>query len=243
MFYVTLPSNSSMSYYPQNTLTHYHTKLPHALDLKGEWEVGLAELLYPHTWYNVRGKECWFSIRPEGQGSLYLTLNEGQYNTNEKLLKTMSALVDSMGGKGIELYYEDITQKVTININEGYTMTLSAALGRLLGLSSGTYEAGVHTSSHVVDVNQGFYSLYVYCNISEPRLVGDSLVPLLRIVPVKGKDGETIIKSYENIHYVPVQQKHFDTLEIDIRDDTGKPIPFERGKLVTTLHFKRRKRF
>lgn len=44
-FYVTLPSDSSLSYFSENKISHYVTQLPTTLDLKGEWEVGLVELI------------------------------------------------------------------------------------------------------------------------------------------------------------------------------------------------------
>ena len=53
-FYVMLPSNSSMQYFPDNETSNFVTKLPRTLQLDGEWEVGLAEIDYPHTWYNIR---------------------------------------------------------------------------------------------------------------------------------------------------------------------------------------------
>ena len=54
-FYLVLPSNSSMSMYPNNTLAQYVTNLPRRISLSGEWECGLTEIHYPHDWYNVRG--------------------------------------------------------------------------------------------------------------------------------------------------------------------------------------------
>src|SRR3989442_1407967 len=52
-FYLTLPSNSSEKYYPDNTLAHFTTKLHNDVTLTGEWEVALAEIMYPRNWYNV----------------------------------------------------------------------------------------------------------------------------------------------------------------------------------------------
>ena len=52
-FYLTLPSNSSMDYYKGNSLANFTTRLPNAIDLTGDWEVGLVEIQYPHNWYNV----------------------------------------------------------------------------------------------------------------------------------------------------------------------------------------------
>jgi hypothetical protein len=60
--YLTLPSNSSMNYFPSNTLTHYTTKLPKIMDLDGTWQIGLAEIHYPHSWYNVKNKEAWLKV-------------------------------------------------------------------------------------------------------------------------------------------------------------------------------------
>ena len=39
----------------------------------------------------------------------------------------------------------------------------------------------------MVDMAQGFYSLYAYTNVVESDLVGHSIEPLLRIVPLAGK--------------------------------------------------------
>ena len=56
-FYLTLPSNASMNMYPDNTLAD----LPQRIDLSGEWECGLAEIQYPHTWYNITEEDtCFF---------------------------------------------------------------------------------------------------------------------------------------------------------------------------------------
>ena len=49
------------------------------------------------------------------------------------------------------------------------------------------------------------------------------------------------MSKYDQPRYFPVQKKTFDTIEIDIRDDTGESIPFDAGKLIVTLHFRRAK--
>ena len=52
-FYLTLPSNSSQQYFPDNTLTEFVTKLPSTIELTNEWEVGLAEIMFPRSWYTI----------------------------------------------------------------------------------------------------------------------------------------------------------------------------------------------
>ena len=67
--------------------------------------------------------------------------------------------------------------------------------------------------------------------------VGDIKAPLLRVVDAAGNFGDTTHRLYMMPQYVPVSKKEFNTVEIDIREDTGRPVPFEFGKVIATLHF------
>ena len=86
--------------------------------------------------------------------------------------------------------------------------------------------------------NRGFNSLYVYCDTSEAISVGDIEAPLLRVIDAAGNYSDLIHRLSTTPQYVPVSKKEFNTLEIDIRDDTGRLVPFEFGKDVATLHFR-----
>ena len=77
-FYVTLPSNSSMQCFPDNKTSNFVTKLSRTPQLDGEWEVGLAEIVYPHTWYNIReGKN---SVEIYAPDSLYLVFKTAEFS-------------------------------------------------------------------------------------------------------------------------------------------------------------------
>ena len=56
--YVTLLSNSCMHYFPENTLTHFKTKLakPSICD-DCKWEVGLVDISFPKSSVNVSDGE------------------------------------------------------------------------------------------------------------------------------------------------------------------------------------------
>jgi len=76
----------------------------------------------------------------------------------------------------------------------------------------------------------------IYWNV----IVGDVMAPLLCIVEMKRR--RTYGNMQETLHsplYVLLQKKHFDTIEINIMTDTGKPVHFAIGKTVTVLEFKR----
>ena len=91
----------------------------------------------------------------------------------------------------------------------------------------------------IVDLWRGFESLYVYSSIVEPRIVGDKIAPLLRKVPITGSHGEMVTARFDHVQYIPVLSREFGCVETEISDDTGRPVPFERGKVTATLHFRR----
>ena len=53
-FYITLISDSSLSFFPHNKTSQFTTQLPSLVNLKGEWEMAIVDFIYPHTWFNVR---------------------------------------------------------------------------------------------------------------------------------------------------------------------------------------------
>ena len=89
-------------------------------------------------------------------------------------------------------------------MHDNCQIELSPTFQWILGMPNVYLSQGSHQVVHVVDVNQGFYSLYIYCNLIEPWLVGDSWAPLLHIVPIEGHGGQMVTKTYQHIHYLPL---------------------------------------
>ena len=80
-----------MKYFPTNTLTEYTTHLAKEIGLQGEWEVGLAEIQYPHAWYNITDSdEHHFSFSSDdGANWLNCRIDSGLYLTVEALLEAI----------------------------------------------------------------------------------------------------------------------------------------------------------
>ena len=55
-FYITLPSNVK-SFFLENKISNYKTKLSSRIILPDEWEVGLVEISYTFSWYNLSSDE------------------------------------------------------------------------------------------------------------------------------------------------------------------------------------------
>ncbi|KAL7289194.1 hypothetical protein TKK_0017135 [Trichogramma kaykai] len=84
--------------------------------------------------------------------------------------------------------------------------------------------------------------LLIYTDIIEPIFTGDIQAKLLRCVSIGGEKyryGFTEISRFSPPMYIPLLYNSFQTIEIDIRDQHGQPIPFDCGTLTEILHFKR----
>ena len=250
-----------MLYYPDNTLTRYTTRLANAVSLTGEWEVGLVEIQYQHSWQNLErneGRIIYSQLievgeAPPGYINQSLALSGGYYNSNEHLVRAINGCikeaVDEHELDECPLFrLNSITKRLIGTINYGADMLFSPALCAMLGIDESQnpiQNLAVNskplqwTAAHACDINRGFSALYVYCSVLEHVIVGDTKAPLLRIVRVSGKSGDNVHTIYEKPHYVPLQQKSFDSIEIDIRSDVGNPIPFENGRVIAILHFRR----
>ena len=86
-------------------------------------------------------------------------------------------------------------------------------------------------------------TIYVYCDIVEPQIVGDTSAQLLKSIPAEGKFGDIIAETFTNIQYVPIRTKSCEAVEVLLRNDTGDPVKFERGKVVITLHLRKHSYF
>ena len=69
--------------------------------------------------------------------------------------------------------------------------------------------------------------------------MGDSQVPLLRVVPVEGEDGQRVSRAFVSPQYLPVSRKEFESIEINIKRSSGQVVPFETGRCIVNLHFRR----
>lgn len=235
-FYVTLISDSSLHFFPNNKISQFTTQLPSPINLNGEWEVALVDFIYPHTWYNVRRDNNLFGFEL-GDGILEgRRVPPGCYETIPDLIKGMT--LTSHKNK-IEFNYHPITKRVTIKTDKKSKVILHEGIAELLGFEPGQY-AGFQQSPFVSDPNTSFPVMYVYCDLVEPQIVGDVQAPLLKIVTVQGKDSEIINVHYPRPFYLPVIRQHFQTIQVDIRLHSGSLVPFERGKVFAVLHFRLR---
>ena len=243
--YVTLPSNSSMKYFPDNKLTNYTTRLPETLNLGqgGSWEVGLSEIQYPHNWNNTIDIYAYNMTLYRDMSHYSATnhwLDPGFYSTISEIVKIFNKKLKLF----CKIIWDKIESRVIFEIKENHRILLSKHLSEIMGVpqnirATSKTEGRVYRGKRVLNTLPDLTSLYVYCDLVQHQIVGDSKVPLLRIVPVKGKGGDIVTHTYENIQYVPVKGGDIFSIEIDIRDDTGKNVSFGSGRVLAILHLRK----
>ena len=244
-FYLTLPSDSSSKFYPKNTTACFKTKLSERIELDGEYEVGLAQLIYPHSWFNFNNKKNQFSVSylpDDGGAEIVTTLRSGNF-PDERTLAIV--LIDWISITGILFKWDPWERKMELVITnkvEG-KFSMSEDLAAYLGFDNpGPYGSGSYLADHAFDLRGNVRMFYVYSDIVSYSPVGEKRVPLLRVCETQGVFGKMISTTFTHPHYVPLARSSFETIEININNELGKPMPFEFGKTVVTLHFRKKNR-
>ena len=212
-FYLTLPSNSSMKEYPKNVPGHYYTKLPQTIDLSGKnYEIGLAEIQFPNTYSNVEAGEMLIIVQPDGPtGLMALELPQGLYDTAEIMISSLNALVQQayleakINKKTLQpqLFYDRSSKRVTLKIyDKDARVRFSPQLAKILRMSKEEMKGPrKYQSTGVVDIHKDSNAMYIYCDLVRHRQVGDTMVPLLRVVPATEKNADVTYRIFEKPHY------------------------------------------
>ncbi|GFT65812.1 uncharacterized protein F54H12.2 [Trichonephila clavipes] len=191
-FYVTLPSDSSMHFFPENKISHFKTQLPSPVCLNGEWEVGLSEIIYPHSWLNVNETNNYFLYKA-GDGNISSTVKRtidvGCYETMLDIISAVQLALPKNPNR-FTIIYNKATKRVKINAVQGSSLHLEN-LGELLGFK--------------------------------------------RNAIIIGKDGETISQYYDRPQYLPLVRHSFQTIQSELRLNSGDFVPFERVKGGKTI--------
>ena len=256
VFYIFLPSDSSAAYYPGNTISEYVTKLPKQIALDEGYEVGVSEMSIPLSFFNVREDDMYMmeimesdntgTVEPQVRRS---SIPPGRYNKDE-LIKVLCKTLPPLA---LTIKYNFSTKKVDLIVGRN-NVYLSDALFNVLGgeftppvnSAEPIFEKNTtYTGVNMIDFNCQINRLYIYSDVVEHRVVGDSYSNLLITIdnpPVKSGDvfGHTLVKRYGDVRFLPVSKNILDTIAISIRDDQGRLIQFQNGKSMVELAFRKK---
>ncbi len=170
-------------------------------------------------------------------------------------------------GTYLELRYDPIQHKVNLRDIRNTVLLFSDDAGghfEALGLKASEYTPAIpsdhadfdHWKSNFKDLK--YYKIngigrisekavflnknpviFVYCDVIEPQIVGESQVKLLRTVSANGDFSETSCSDFFKYKYLPVRSGYIRTIEVELRDNKGQLINFQSGDVLVELHFRK----
>jgi len=237
-FYVTLPSNSSSEYYPNNTVARYTSKLANKIELDGDWEVGLAEISMPSMVDNVVQGRCYYDMYLGDTMTCRAVLPPANYKYMDTLVEALhEAQREVMEIRHLIVMFSYENSKISLQMHDQVKVQFSTNLALILGLDEDFKYSGTTARYSTALDAPNVHSVYVYCGVLEHVAIRDTRAPLLRIVDKSKKKSENVHKVMNPIVYIPLQKKNFDTVEINMMTDSGIPVPFRPGKAFVVLEF------
>ena len=156
---------------------------------------------------------------------------------------------EKMENLSIYFYYDDNTGKFFLYNHQPKVIKnvkLSKHLAYLLGfeidpadgsLKGTRFRRGGGFAKYTPDISGGIHQLYVYMpRIIDHTYLGNSQVPLLRIVNVEKEPGQIAENIYTQEYHHKIVEKRISSIQIEIRSSIGE---FNWGDVIITLHFRR----
>jgi hypothetical protein len=243
----------------------------------GRWEVALTEINFPTKFYNVQVGSFGVTSKKLGYEVWYDNLPEGRYKDAQTVLalieRSWRKLNDSELAGNIDYdpnadifthRYNTSTYKLEIKMSheedDCHLILNSEDLRGILGFSkdSGMNDIkptsaralrndGWVTGGYTPDF-QGLHTALVYTDIIEHQIIGDTMAPLLRLIPLTGKfknnemtgtESTQVVKAFTMpLQFKKVQVNSFHSIQLEIYGENGKLIPFvDSGRTSATLLF------
>lgn len=247
-FYVHLFSNGSSKYFPENRISLFRNKLPSSIECdKTKFEVALTEISYVKSFkqFNLlEDRLIRFSFVGDTKDIYIPNIH---YSTIEQLIEEIKAVIPKTLNKDFIDFYKT-KNRIVLNlplitglIYLRFSKKLSSALGfndlvfnvPLRGAKKTSLTIGEHAPNLNIDCSK----ILVYSDIIEDQIVSDSFVPLLRIIPLTGKENENITFS-PRPEYVDLNRSCVEVIKVFICNEFGEELMFMKGVLSLTLHFR-----
>ena len=242
---IELVSNASGELFPDITFSSFTNFLPEQVNLEGQWEVAISEISYPSMYQNIiEGKVKFFDEKLSKSTSTY-SIEPGLYTSITDIVEAMNTPIQERNNHNETCITGKVsrrTQKVVIMLaNDSLGLAfcsteLDHIFGNIVGNEFGVLMIGKgpHEPEFAYDIVR-IHSLMIYSDIVEYNIVGDTKAPLLRCFPfiseLKGGDilttGQYLnYQTFSNLQSRPLLKNSFNSIHIDLRDQSGQKTPF-----------------
>lgn len=234
----------SKLYFPDNTHSNFRVKVSDNLNLRG-WEVAISAVTFPPdmflscpAWVEIDGTRVEMDFADcEHNGDVGWFVNSKLTEYLPAALKFSIILGNS----------QDETVALMLDDREGaddITVSFSASFLRVFKAEH-LYAAGEEIvvpwggsvdllSDDDIDLDRAFEGssvAMIYCDIVEPRMVGETRAPLIQILPLHhfvrrrpaaGSDGGRCVYQPQHLTFHPIRHTFVDDIEFDIRNPSGQ---------------------
>jgi hypothetical protein len=271
MFSILIDSSVKSTFNSKNKIANFNTKLPKDLILFGNWVVGVRSICYPKSWHNLLNAHTITLFDEIGTiYKNDLQIEAGYYDTPQKLVNEINKLFKIFkNNKDIqepELLINENNNFVSIKPGkdkDGLSIypNLGSEIEEILGFRGNDNYYYKHDNQsnfseyifytkenteiikglHPAQVDRGYHKFFLYSDIVEPVIVGNTYSPLLLDLEVKHKIkfGDYVYLKYDKPDYVPVMLSKIDSIEVALKDHTNELIPFQFGSVTVRLEFKK----
>lgn len=264
-FYVTLFSNGSLEYYPENTLSKFTVKLPYPIVLSNNenWHVGL----YGASYTNIKkqsAEKIAIKIKFENDAinlvsviyhtkQFYDDVNKPNFfeefkEVEYKVLpeytdytKYMTIIftdkVKVVLERNVEYTFKTLYNLVYSQIKKKDREDTTKSYLNLLKEYNPSNERFIVTNFESRVTNPNSHYIFFYSDIIKPVIVNGIESRVLYIKPMLKLDETEIV--VPNIQYCAIGKFHINELSILLADENGNQINFEEGTNCTSivLHF------
>ncbi len=174
----------------------------------------------------------------------WITEKREKLKGHTKLLASFDAEIRNLV-KAVQFEYVPILKRIKVTLNPDWVryIELDPRLQHTIGMKDSKITEKETLAKYPVDLKAGMDSMFLYCSLITPQLVGDTRTNLLKVIPLKGKFGEVIDIDFPNIHYSDLLTNRFSSVELAIKGPDGEPIKFNYGKIYVKLHLRKKRLF
>lgn len=174
-------------------------------------------------------------------------VENGFYNSVQSLIDSINRKIKTRFN--FELFaINDLSNRTVVlhkNLRESSakikSIYLQNRLAMQLGFEPNKNVLDYELSPNVGNIHNGIADqMLIYTDVVEPVFIGHEKANVLKIVNTTSADskfGDSCYREFHHIHYTRLQKREIETISIDIRDYSGKQMPFLHGVSSVKLHF------
>ena len=235
-FYTVIRSGDSGMYFPSNTPSDFYVRLPHMLELHGDWSVGVNEVWLTKQWYNVR--DAFIELCLSGDEYEKWSIPSGYYIDNSWLVHELNSVGSNASEGSVTFTYDIRNHRLYISTKPGVKVKLSPNLCGIVGHTAGEIITGAWVSPTVMDVNKHDRFMYMHCDMIAGQLFSDDILQVVKVLDTSHCDFGEVVHDNMVSTYADVDKQTFDIIHIELRGLSGDHIKFNGGQIIIQLHFR-----